>query len=318
TLEAFENQEYQFEDLVNHVAVNRDTSRNPLFDVMFSLQKREAGTTKNSTLEMTFDRHHILTSRFDITFDVWEEDEELRLEVEYVTKLFKKETIRRYTDYFREITRQVLADPEKQIKEMEIISEEEKKKIQIRFNNTAAQYPENKPIHRLFEEQAQRIPEKPAVTAPAATPEGNTTHHTLTYRQLNEKATQLAGILIKKGVTPGTIVGIIVERSLEMMVGIMGILKTGAAYMPITPDYPTHRIQYMLKDSCAKLLISDGSAPSPLTDNNKKMEILNIKNTQELREFNELNELHELDELNELRELNTPESGIRNPVSYII
>ncbi|MCP4149332.1 MAG: amino acid adenylation domain-containing protein, partial [bacterium] len=127
----------------------------------------------------------------------------------------------------------------------------------------------------------------------------------LTYRELNRRANRLAYIMIKKGVKPGAIVGIIAERSIEMLVGIMAILKTGAAYLPITPGYPHHRILFMLKDSNAALVLSDGSEPQTLDENYKEIKILNMK------------ELKELNELNELKELKAPEAGIRYPASGI-
>ncbi|MCP4150658.1 MAG: amino acid adenylation domain-containing protein, partial [bacterium] len=252
TLEAFENQEYQFEDLVEHLQIERDASKNPLFDVMFEMQNIKDAPAETKELRLKHREYFTGTAKFDMTMGVEQKGEQLLFGLGYCTKLFKEKTIKRFIRYFKKITRQVLQEPQRKIYEIEIISNEEKKEILSSFNNTAAQYPETATINRLFEEQAARTPHRTAVInpAPSETGGGPVQHepHTLTYRQLNEKATLLADILVKKGVKPGTIVGIIAERSLEMLAGIMAILKTGAAYMPITPGYPTHRIIFMLTD----------------------------------------------------------------------
>ncbi|MCP4155567.1 MAG: AMP-binding protein, partial [bacterium] len=265
--------------------------KNPLFDVMFMQHSIRTGPAETKRLRLNPQEYYTGTAKFDMTISAEENGEQLAFELEYCTKLFKEETIKRFIHYFKKIAGQVLREPLQKINEIEIISNEEKKEILSCFNNTAAQYPETATIHRLFEEQAARTPERTATIAPAPNETGNRpVHHTLTYRQLNEKASLLADRLVIKGVRPETIVGIIVERSLEMLAGIMAILKTGAAYMPITPGYPTHRIFFMLKDSRTKLVLSDGSEPPELTENNKQIEILNIKKLQELRELSELGE----------------------------
>ncbi|HLP73030.1 MAG TPA: amino acid adenylation domain-containing protein, partial [Bacteroidales bacterium] len=156
--------------------------------------------------------------------------------------------IRRMIEYFKKIVAAVITAKNKKLSEIEILSEEEKNLLLYDFNDTSADYPRDKVIHRIFEEQVEKCPDRIAVTAqnPA---------HAITYREFSEQADRLAHKLNEKGAQPGCIVGIKIERSLEMMVGIFGILKSGSAYLPIDPEYPQERIEFMLKDSSAGIMI---------------------------------------------------------------
>ncbi|UCH98493.1 MAG: amino acid adenylation domain-containing protein [Candidatus Aminicenantes bacterium] len=260
TLEAFENQEYQYENLVEKVAVVRDTSRNPLFDVMFILQNVDSPKIEIRGLTLEPHLYNNYTSKFDLTLEAIEDDNALLFTFEYATRLFKKETIHRFIDYFKKITLSVKENPGQKISRIEIISPEEKKRILNDFNNTKVEYPKHKTIHRLFAEQVERTPGHIALlgvgTRFIASDLRKQAMH-VTYRELNERTNQLGRVLIQRGVKPDTIVGIMMERSLEMIIGILGILKAGGAYLPIDPDYPDERSQYMLADSGAKILISD-------------------------------------------------------------
>jgi amino acid adenylation domain-containing protein len=247
TIQAFENQEYQFEDLVDKVAVRRDVSRNPLFDVMFVLQKIE-----NSVFDLPGlrSRPYVYASRvskFDLSLFVAENKRRLFLTFEYCTRLFKRTTIERFMSYFRVITSSILNDPTRKISEIEMLPDKEKNQLLYEFNNTEVEYPREKTICALFEEQAEKIPYNLAVFFEDIQ---------ITYGELNIRANQLARVLRSKGVVPDNIVGIMVERSVEMIVGIYGILKAGGAYLPIDPDYPINRIETILKDSGASLLLT--------------------------------------------------------------
>ncbi|UCH94710.1 MAG: amino acid adenylation domain-containing protein, partial [Candidatus Aminicenantes bacterium] len=210
-------------------------------------------------------------SKFDMTLTCIEGRETLQWGVEYCTKLFKEETIEQYKEYFKQITAAVLdGGMGKKISGIEIISEEEKKRIVYDFNDTGTGYPWKKSIHQLLEEQVERTPDNIAVVGAhelhelheRASLEGTGWLATLsviisiTYKELNQKANQLAYLLKEKGVKPDSIVGLSVERSVEMIVAILGILKSGGAYLPIETGYPEERIRYMLADSQAKFLLA--------------------------------------------------------------
>ncbi|MCX6584303.1 MAG: condensation domain-containing protein, partial [Candidatus Aminicenantes bacterium] len=255
TLRAFENQEYQYEDLVEQISINRDVGRNPLFDTMFVLQNTGSQKIEIPGLKLVPYEYEIKTAKFDLSLTCVEVEEKLRLTFEYRTKLFKRETVERFIAYFKNIIRSIVENKNRGICDLEILAEEEKKRILYEFNDTEAEYPKNKTIHQLFEEQVEQAPDRIAVI-------GSTTVETLhamslqiTYRQLNRQSDRLAGLLIEKGVLADSIVGIMMERSVEMIVGIIGILKSGGAYLPIDPTYPQERIAYMLKDSNAKILL---------------------------------------------------------------
>jgi amino acid adenylation domain-containing protein len=254
TLAAFENQDYPFEDLVEKIAVHRDVSRNPLFDVMFALQNMDISELRIPGLELSPYEHEVVIAKFDMSWDCVESEEGLLFSVTYCTKLFKAETIERFINYFKKIVTSMLEDPQVKIADIEIISEEEKEQVLHRFNDSRVEYWYNKRVHELFEEQAARTPKKIALHGcmNAWMHEGG---H-ITYHELNKKSDQLAHVLKEKGVLTDSIIGIMVEPSIEMIIGILGILKAGGAYLPLDPNYPQERIEYMLKDSKVKVLLT--------------------------------------------------------------
>jgi amino acid adenylation domain-containing protein len=299
-LMVFENQEYPFEELVDKLPVKRDTGRNPLFDVMFVLQNMNTGVPdqdKETGIETSRpdqpgfpgEYENILqTAKFDLTLTAMERNRGLFLSFQYCTRLFKKETVERFINYFKKIVSIAVKEPDIRISDLEIVSKEEKSRILLDFNDTERDYPKKKILRRLFEEQVERSPDRIALLGPGdrgaflknrphAFPDPQKTFYYLTYRELNEKSTRLAGLLIEKGVQPDTIVGIMVERSVEMIIGIMGILKAGAAYLPIDPEYPQERIDYMLKDSGANALVTT----STLAQEVKKLRSSEVKRNPE-------------------------------------
>jgi amino acid adenylation domain-containing protein len=253
TLKAFENQDYQFEDLVEQVSVNRDAGRNPLFDVMFVFQNIEVRGKNIFQAEIPGLRlrpyeYETKTAKFDLTLMGMEADEKLHFTFEYCTELFGAGTIERFVGYFKRIASLVVEEPGKRIFEIELVSEKEKRQILFDFNDTAAEYPGDMTIGGLFAREAGRIPASISVI--------NEDRH-LTYRELDAKTDRLARTLRLKGVKPAGIVGIMTERSVEMVVGILGILKAGGAYLPIDHGYPADRKNYMLADSGAEILLTD-------------------------------------------------------------
>ena len=255
SLRAYENQDYQFEELVERLEIKRDLSRNPLFDVMFALQNEEMGQLEIPGLRLSPFRAENRISRLDMTMNASEEGEGIAFVLEYCSKLFKKETMERLSGHYINILREMAGKPGMKISEINMMSEEERRRILYDFNDTAAEYPKGSTIHELLEEQAEKAPESIALVFE---------DKQLTYRQLNERSNQLARVLRNKGVVPGAIVGIMAERSLEMIAGIFGILKAGGAYLPIDPEYPQDRIIYMLEDSGTKILLIKGKRQQKL------------------------------------------------------
>ncbi|MDQ1351277.1 MAG: hypothetical protein QG657_1579, partial [Acidobacteriota bacterium] len=246
---AFDNQDYQYEALVEALAVPRDTNRNPLFDVMFTLHNLSdlSSNVEISGLKARSIKYDITTTRFDLTLSAIERGNNLQFILEYRTSLFKPGTAERFIVYLGNLLEKAARDKYQKLAEFEILPEEEKKRVLFDFNNTEAEYPEDKTIHKVFEEQVDRSPDHIGLVGPVK-------QVNLTYRQLNDQSDRLAGLLIEKGVLADNIVGIMIERSIEIVIGMLGILKAGGAYLPIDPVYPLERIEYMLKDSNAKLL----------------------------------------------------------------
>jgi tyrocidine synthetase-3 len=248
-IKAYDHQEYQFEVLVEQLRVNRDVSRNPLFDVMFVMQNMGPDRIEPDALQFTPYPWANKTSVFDLTLAATETDREIRLNLEYCARLFKKETVAGLAKHFLKILEQITAAAQVKLAEIDIVTESEKKRLLIDFNDTRAEYPKDKTVHQLFEEQAARTPGNVAVVCE---------DRRLTYGELNAKANQLAGLLRGKGIKRETVVAIMAERAPEMITGILAILKSGAAYLPIDPDYPEERIRFMLEDSHAALLLTQG------------------------------------------------------------
>jgi amino acid adenylation domain-containing protein len=271
TLKAMENQDYQFEDLVEQVNVPRDMSRNPLFDVMMVMQNTSARQKPEDAPEMDGVKirpyaYDSQSAKFDLTLTVGLGEEQLSFYLQYAAALFKLETIERYTRYFNNITAAVLDNPHIPLPDIDILSPEEKEQLVVQFNATDSDYPREKNIHRLFEEQVERYPDNLAVAGVGFdADEGETKNSriaSMNYTQLNRRAVVLKRILQSKSVTPGSVVGLMVEHSIEMAAAIIGIFKAGASYLPIDPDYPVQRIAYMLRDSNAAAVVTTGEANS--------------------------------------------------------
>ncbi|QMV44171.1 non-ribosomal peptide synthetase [Cohnella cholangitidis] len=263
-LRAYENQDYPFEELVSKLNVTRDLSRNPLFDAMFVLQNTENGKLEVESLSFLPNVQEHAIAKFDLTLTVVELGDELSCSLEYSNALFNEATIRRMSGHFVQLSRSIVDQPDEKIGSLTLMTPSETEQIVRSFNDTKADYPREKTIQQLFEEQVAKTPNHVAVVF---------ADRQLTYRELNERANQLARGLREQGVRSESVVGILVERSLEMMIGILGILKAGGAYLPIDPDYPQERIQYMLEDSRAKHLLSQKSISVPAAYDGIRLDI---------------------------------------------
>ncbi|MGB7606024.1 MAG: amino acid adenylation domain-containing protein, partial [Lutisporaceae bacterium] len=258
SLQAFESQDYQFEELIDKLNITRDLSRNPLFDVVFSMQNMEAGELKIGGLNVKPYEIDIKIAQFDITITAIESSKTIGLSLNYCTKLFSKRTMQNMSKHLINILNSISNNTELRLSEVEMLSEEEKHQLLVEFNNKISEYPKDKTIQQLFEEQAEKTPNNIAVVYKK---------YMLTYKALNEKANKIASLLRNKGIRSNEIVGIMVEGSTEMLVGILGILKAGAAYLPIDPKYPIDRIAYMIEDSKTRILLTDFQPKDMLGEN---------------------------------------------------
>jgi amino acid adenylation domain-containing protein len=279
SLEALENQDVQLEDLLDRLKPERDLSRNPLFDIALVVQNQGEMPREYDKLVQNTDARsplqlHHGKSKFDMTVTVAENEEDIRLAVEYYTGIFKEDTIRRMTAHLQKIIRAVTEHPGIKLKEIEILTEQEKKQILETFNSSVQYEPAPQTLPQIFEEQAARTPEKIAITT-LSTPSGTA----ITYRELKNRVDAVAHRLRKNNAGTDTIVAVKIERSLEMLIAILGILRAGAAYLPIDPDYPEERIEYILKDSNAKILMVKSKAQRIEERNTRAETESKVKNT---------------------------------------
>ena len=245
-LEAYANQEVPFEKLVDELQPERSLSHAPLFQVMFVLQNAPRTDFTLRGLTVTRMRTETNTSKFDLTLYATESTGNLTLAFEYNADLFDDARIERMLEHLRILLEGVVRSPEARIRSLEILTKAERERLLVHWNDTAADFRINC-IHELFEEQVTRTPKEIAVISEA---------DRLTYEELNRRANQLAHYLKARGVGPEVLVGICIERSLEMVVGLLGILKAGGAYLPLDPAYPSERLAFMLRDSEVPVLLT--------------------------------------------------------------
>jgi amino acid adenylation domain-containing protein len=258
TLAAYENQEYQFEDLVDKISLRRDTSRNPVFDVMFDLLN-DPGYREDmpDTSENSGDEPRKGTSKFDLILTAVDFGETIDFRLEYCSRLFAASTIKRFIGYFKKMVISLSETGDVKLAHLELMTGEEKENI---LNNIsrgdAVTLAAGKTISQLFEERAKFIPGETALIF---------RDEILKYGKLNEKSNQLARILRQKGVGPDTVVALMVRRSFEMIIAILAIMKAGGAYLPIDSEYPAERINYMIEDSGTKLILTNHDEESILS-----------------------------------------------------
>ncbi|MEH2281772.1 MAG: amino acid adenylation domain-containing protein, partial [Nostoc sp.] len=222
-------------------------SHTPLFQVMFVLQNTPMSEIELTGLTVSSLPIESSTAKFDLTLIMENTATGLVGWWEYNTDLFNSSTIERMTGHFVTILEAIVANPQEQISKLPILTEFEQRQLLVEWNDTWVDYPQNKCIHQLFEEQVERTPDAVAVVFE---------NQQLTYHELNCRANQLAHYLRSLGVGADVLVGICVERSLEMLVGILGILKAGGVYVPLDPEYPEDRLNFMLEDAQVSLLLS--------------------------------------------------------------
>ena len=243
-LDDLSNQPYPFDMLVKKLGIKGDNSRNPLFDVMFTYQNKEENIVNLDEKEVQVIEISNGISKFNLSLEI--KPKTHTINIEYCTDLFKKNTIDRLFEHYMNVIDSIMVDSNVKIKDIEIISEKEKNKILYEFNDTKMDYPKNKTVAQLFEEQVEKNGETIAVRCK---------NEEITYKELDEKSNYLANRLIELGIETGDVVGINLNRSIELIIAMMAILKVGAIYMPMYIGYPKERLEYMLQNSKAKMLI---------------------------------------------------------------
>ncbi|HEX8695435.1 MAG TPA: amino acid adenylation domain-containing protein, partial [Longimicrobium sp.] len=251
TLGAFEHQEIPFERLVTELQPGRSLSYSPLFQVMFVLQEAERSESAAGNLELrSLDAGGSGTSKFDLTLFTGRHAGGLTASLEYNTDLFERGTIRRMLGHLKRVLEEVAADADVRLSKLALMEDAERRQVVAEWNATDAAYPRERCAHELFEAQAARTPDAVALRHAGGS---------LTYGELEERANRLARHLRGLGVGPDARVGLCLERSPELMVGVLGILKAGGAYVPLDPAYPGERLAYMLEDSAARVLLTQAS-----------------------------------------------------------
>ncbi|MEH2027052.1 amino acid adenylation domain-containing protein [Nostoc sp.] len=246
-LSAYAHQDLPFEMLVEALQPERDLCHTPLFQVMFVLLNAPMSEIELTELSVSGLPIAITTAKFDLTLSMENTPDGLFGWWEYNTDLFDSSTIERMTGHFLTLLEAVVANPSERVSQLAMLTASEQQQLLVEWNNTSVDYAFDKCIHQLFEEQVKRTPDAVAVVFE---------NQQLTYHELNCRANQLAHYLRSLGVKPDALVGICVERSLEMVVGLLGILKAGGAYIPFDPEYPQERLRFILEDSQVSVLLT--------------------------------------------------------------
>jgi amino acid adenylation domain-containing protein len=262
TLGAYAHQDLPFEQLVEELQPERHLNRNPLFDVMFALQNAPAQELRLPGLTLSSLSEENQAAIFDLTLSMTETEQGLLGEIEYSTDLFDSSTIERMVGHFQVLLAAIVAEPEQCLSDLPLLTPVEEHQLLVEWNDTKAEYPIDKCIHELFEATVERTPDAVAVVFE---------DQQLTYRELNVKANQLAHYLRSLGVKTEEIVGICVERSLEMAIAILGVLKAGGAYVPLDPAYPPQRLAYMFSDASVSVMVTQNNLLTKLSEYQEKL-----------------------------------------------
>ncbi|OBQ34694.1 MAG: hypothetical protein AN485_15395, partial [Anabaena sp. MDT14b] len=257
TLQAYEHQDVPFEQVVEALQPQRSLSHSPLFQVMLAWENAPLSKLELPGVTCCELAQESKIAKFDLTLTMRETDQRLVGEWEYNTDLFDGSTIERMAVHFQNLLMGIVENPQQAVGEIPMLNTEERHQLLVEWNDTVRAYPREKCIHQLFESQVERTPNAVAVVWE---------NQQLTYRELNQRANQLANYLKSLGVKPELLVGICIERSLEMIVGLLGILKAGGAYVPLDPHYPPERLAQMLNDSQASILLTQKKLRQKLSD----------------------------------------------------
>ncbi|MEA5602478.1 amino acid adenylation domain-containing protein [Nostoc sp. UHCC 0252] len=278
TLDAYAHQDLPFEMLVEKLQPERDLSRNPLYEVMFVLQNTPTTVQEVSGLTLRTLEFDSGTAQLDIFLSMSESQEGLTGCLEYNTDIFDSTTIIQFINNFQTLLANIVANPEQHLSELSLLTPSEQEQLLFKFNQTHVNYPQDVFLHQLFEEQVQLTPDSLALTSHS---------EKLTYRQLNQRINQLAHYLQKQGVRNETLVAMCLERSVDMVVGILAVLKAGGAYIPLDPTYPVERLSFMLSDSQASVLITQQQILEKISLSSAKTVCLDIHQDEIAQESQE-------------------------------
>ncbi|MGF9909648.1 non-ribosomal peptide synthase/polyketide synthase [Brevibacillus porteri] len=248
-LEAYTHQDLPFEKLIDELELERSLSYSPLYQVMFALQNFEMQTHELQGIQIApFEsKNQEVMSKYDISLTMAETPNGLIATFDYNTDLFDQTTMERMVNHFHHLLEGIVAQPDRSIMALPLLRPDEREQLILAWNNTAANYTYEKTVHELVAEMTRKMPNQLAVVSK----EGS-----LTYAELDSKANQLANYLQQQGVTTETLVGICVERSLEMLIGQLGILKAGGAFVPMDPSYPKERLAFMMDDTNMPIVLT--------------------------------------------------------------
>ncbi|HGS8078177.1 TPA: amino acid adenylation domain-containing protein [Pseudomonas aeruginosa] len=261
------HQDLPFERLVEAFKVERSLSHSPLFQVMYNHQPLVADIEAlDSVAGLSFGQldWKSRTTQFDLSLDTYEKGGRLYAALTYATDLFEARTVERMARHWQNLLRGMLENPQASVDSLPMLDAEERYQLLEGWNATAAEYPLQRGVHRLFEEQVERTPMAPALAFG---------EERLDYAELNRRANRLAHALIERGVGADRLVGVAMERSIEMVVALMAILKAGGAYVPVDPEYPEERQAYMLEDSGVQLLLSQSHLKLPLAQGVQRIDL---------------------------------------------
>jgi amino acid adenylation domain-containing protein len=247
TLDAYDHQQFTFGSLLKKLNIPRDPSRSPLVSAVFGLDQGLGGNIQLEGLKCEVFANKRNYETFELFINAAFSEEDFKLECTYNTQLFKVETIKKMMDTFEFLLGTLINDPQIQLKNILVDDQTELLKKIAEWNNTKITYPADKPIYQFISENAEKYPDKTAIKY---------RNNIISYKELNEKSNQFAHYLIQNQVHRGDIIAVAVDRSIDLVVTLLGILKTRAVYVPIDPEYPAKRIEYMLEDSAAGILIS--------------------------------------------------------------
>ncbi len=254
---AYAHQDLPFEKLVEEIKPVRDLSRNPLFQVMLALQNVPTGGRQIGDLTATPFATGTQSSQFDLSLMTSELPDGLRATVIYNTDLFEETTIRRMLSHLGRLLEAAVADPALPVFQLPLLTDEERQQLVVDWNATAADYPRDRCLHELLSEQARNNPERVAVVCGT---------RLMSYGELEARSNQLARYLQAHGVGSETLVGLLLERSPEMLVALLGILKAGGAYVPLDPSHPRERLEFILQDAGVQLLLTQAALSGVLAD----------------------------------------------------
>ena len=256
-LDAYAHQDLPFEKLVEHLQPERNLGTTPLFQVMFVPQNSSSEAVNLNGLKLSPHKINNRTAKFDLILCVGETDRGWSAALEYNTDLFRPQTMERMARHFQTLLTRAIENPDQSMMSLSMLDEDERRQLLIDFNQTSTDYQSGDTLNDLVNTQAATTPERIALVSDS---------ESLTYRALNRRANQLARHLRKLGVGPETVVGICIERSVEMVVGLLGILKSGGAYLPLDPEYPQERRAFMLQDAGANVVLTQERLRSVLPE----------------------------------------------------